>query len=83
MLKQLFSLARQILNFAQETERNRSDIKELRQELKELTAVIQRLIYEQRSAAELETQEREKLLLRLQNELLRFERRLPGGRARD
>ena len=83
MLKHLFNLAKQLINLVQETERNRTEIKELRQELKELTAIIHRLVYEQRSAVEHEAQEREKLLLRLQNELLKFERRLPAGRQRD
>ncbi len=54
------------------------EIKELREELDDLTSAVERLAYEVRRGQENETHEREKLLLRLENELLKFERRLPG-----
>ena len=80
MWKHLFNLARHLLNLAQESERNRTAIKEVRQEMKELTAIVQRLAFEQRRISENEAHEREKLVLVLQNELLTIERRLPGGK---
>lgn len=83
MLKHLFDLAKQLLTLVQETERNRTEIKELRQELKDLTLLLQRVMHEQRRQAENETHEKEKLLLRVQNELLKLERRLPGGRQKE
>lgn len=83
MLKHLFNLARQLLSLVQDTERNRAEIKEIRQELKELTAILQHLGHEQRRLSEHESHEREKLLLRVQNELLKLERRLPGGRQKN
>ena len=58
-----------------------AEIKELRQELKDLIAVVQRLAYEIHRASENEAHEREKLVLRLENELLKFERRLPSGKS--
>jgi hypothetical protein len=42
--------------------------------------VVDWLVSEVRHARETESHEREKLALRLENALLRFERRLPGGK---
>jgi uncharacterized protein YoxC len=72
----------------QRTEQNQIEIEELRQELKELSAAVkelnttvQRLIYELHRVSENERHEREKMALRLENEMLKFERRLPQGRS--
>ncbi|MGA9767915.1 MAG: hypothetical protein WBV94_02675 [Blastocatellia bacterium] len=46
MFKQLYDLIKQLLLLAQDTQQNKAEIKELRQELKELTSVVQRLAYE-------------------------------------
>ena len=78
MFKQLYDLIKQLLLLTQETQRNKAEIKELRQELKELTSVVQRLAYEIHRTGENDAHEREKLVLRLENELLKFERRLPS-----
>ena len=78
MFKQLYDLIKQLLLLTQETQRNKAEIKELRQELKELTSVVQRLTYEIHRTEENDAHEREKLILRLENELLKFERRLPS-----
>ena len=51
------------------------------QELKELTAAVQRLAFEIRRVSDNESHEREKMALRLENTLLRFERSLPSARA--
>ena len=80
MFKQLYDLVKQLLLLARETQQNKTEIKELRQELKDLTAIVQRLAYEIHRTSENETHEREKLVLRLENELLKFERRLPSGK---
>jgi hypothetical protein len=47
--------------------------------LQELTATVTRLAYEVHRNHENEAHEREKMALRLENALLRFERRLPTG----
>ncbi len=46
----------------------------------DLTAVVHGAVHELRRVSEHDGHEREKLALRLENELLRFERRLPGGK---
>lgn len=66
MWKQIYEALKQLLLLTQQTERNRSEIKELRQELQELTSVIERLAYEVRRSRENEEHEREKMALRLE-----------------
>jgi predicted nucleic acid-binding Zn-ribbon protein len=78
MWKQIYEALKQLLLLTQQTERNRVEIKELRQELDDLTSAVERLAYEVRRDRENEAHEREKLVLRLENELLKFERRIPG-----
>ena len=79
MLRQLYDYAKSLLLIKEQTEKNAADIREVRQELKELTAAVQRLAYEIHRVHENEGHEREKMALRLENALLRFERRLPPG----
>lgn len=79
MLKQLYDLLKKLLLVAHESQQNKTEIKELRQEIKDLTAVVQRLAYEIHRVSENEAHEREKMSLRLENELLKFERRLPSA----
>jgi hypothetical protein len=47
--------------------------------MNDLTAVVQRLAYKIHRISERETHERDKMQLRLENQLLRFERRLPSA----
>jgi hypothetical protein len=83
MWKELFSLFRQLLTLAQDTDRNKTENEKLREELDELTQFVHGMAHELRRATEHEAHEREKLALRLENALLRFERRLPGGKEKD
>lgn len=46
MWKQLYDWAKQLLMLSQDTERNRADIKDVREELDRLTGVVQRLAFE-------------------------------------
>jgi hypothetical protein len=83
ILKYLGSLAQQVLTFGKELEQNRADIKELRRDLQNLTLLVQRLVDEIKLSSQQESSEREKLALRLQVELLKFERRLPPSKNSD
>ncbi len=87
MWKQFVDAIKQILFLTQQTEKNREEIKELRQQVREMAAALERLAYEVHRISEKvdyanrnEAQEREKLELRLENKLLRFERQLPSGK---
>lgn len=77
MWQQLYDALKKLMLLKEQTDKNTSDVKELQREVKELTAVVQHLIYEMRSNRNDEAHERENMALRLQNELLKFERRLP------
>lgn len=58
-------------------ERHDKEILGLQQNVKDLTAVVQRLVDELQRTSDRETHERDKMQLRLENHLLSFERRLP------
>jgi len=82
MFKQLYELAKQLLGLAQDMRQNKTEIKELRQELRELSSAVQTLAHEIHRVSENDAHEREKLVLRLENQLLRHERLLPSGKPR-
>lgn len=82
MFKQLLTLAQTILTLAKDLEQNRDEIKEVRKDLLNLTLLVQRLSDEIRLTAQHESSEREKLVLQLQNELLKTSNRLPSPRKR-
>lgn len=75
MLRDILNFAGRLWTLLEDTQQNKREIKELRQELRTLP-------YEVRRLAEHDAHEREKLALQLENQLLRFERRLPGPRHR-
>ncbi|MGH9832443.1 MAG: hypothetical protein ACRD9Y_05455 [Blastocatellia bacterium] len=65
----------------QRVEKQEKEIKELRQENKELTAVVQRLVWEQQRQREREETERRMLKLELENQLLRISHGLPPAKS--
>ena len=73
------SLVKTVLTLGKETEQNRNDIKDLREQLHALALKVEHLAGENRLTNEREASEREKLTLQLQLALERFERRLPPG----
>lgn len=84
MLPKLLNLARVLFNFGQQTQKNQAEIEALREENRELTGIVHRLYYDQQRLRdemqhlkEGKTRERDNLALRLENEMLRFEKRLP------
>ena len=80
MWKQLFESLKQLLLLTEQTQQNRSEIKELRQEIRDLAKAVERLAYELHRSRENEAHERHKMALQLENEMLRFERRLPPSK---
>ena len=81
MWKHLFDLVVRGWSLFEETANNKAAIKELQLEVEQLTDKVQLLAFELQRVAERGDHEREKLALRLENELLRFERRLPAARS--
>ncbi len=80
MWKKLLAYFAHLLTLAEATQENKAEIKEIRQELRDLTLTVQQVIHELRTLRAEQQHEAEKLGLRLENELLRFERRLPPPR---
>lgn len=77
MWKQFLDALTNLLSLMQRLEKQEKEIKDLRQENKELTAVVQRLVWEQQRQREREEAERRVLKLELENQLLRISHSLP------
>jgi hypothetical protein len=73
MLKKLLDYFTRLLTLAEATRENKTEIAEMRAELRDLALTVQLLAHDQRH-------DMEKLALRLENELLKFERRLPPSK---
>ena len=76
-MKQLFDYVQQLVLLGRDTQKNREDIEGLRRELQQTNALIIELSHKLEQLSEREQHEREKLLLKVENTLLRFERLLP------
>lgn len=83
MWNKFFELARWVLLLTENTQKVRADLNALQQDFKrhveksetedrELRAALERLAYEVRRVSEHDEHEREKLLLRIENQLLRL-----------
>lgn len=82
MLKQVVDAVRQMLFLLRDVEQNKEAIATLKEQLAETNQVVRQLAVEVRRNKETEQHEREKLILRLENALLRFERQLPPSKDR-
>ncbi len=65
----------------EDTQRNRAEIKDLREQVQALSLTVQKLVSDSERRHDNEKHEREKLLLQLKTELLQFERRLLPGKS--
>ncbi|MEW6128809.1 MAG: hypothetical protein AB1757_17360 [Acidobacteriota bacterium] len=76
MWKKLYEVLSRLFALTQKVDKHEKELEAIRQELKTLTVAVQRLAFELQRLNERETAEREKIELRLENQLLKFERRL-------
>lgn len=83
MWQKLSDLAKSLFTFGEVLQQNRSDIKELQVEVRQISTALQLLAREVQHTRESERQEREKIMLQLENQLLKFERRLRPGKEGD
>ena len=80
MWKKLLELFRAQVFLSRDVQENKEKIARLRQEFDDLSGLVVRLQFEIQSLREEERHEREKLMLRLENALLKFERQLPPAK---
>ncbi len=90
MWKQFLDFSKQVIALTQKSRQHEADIKEVQQDLKELrnevralTQIIQEVKWEQRHDRELAARDREILILRLENYMYRSERSLPPPELED
>jgi len=83
MWKRFFEVMRQVILLTDKTERNANDIAKLQESMKDLTLALEQLRYELYSVRDKNEHERSMIQLRLENQLLKFERRLKPGEESD
>lgn len=83
ILADLAKWTQTVLTLAKDLEQNRADIKELRRDFMNLAMTVQRLSDEIKLNSQQESGERENLALKLENDMLKFERRLSQVKASD
>jgi len=74
MWKKIYELLEQLATLAQRVSRHDKQAEELRQEVRELTGMVHRLVIEVNRLADRQTSDREKMELWVENQMLRFER---------
>ena len=80
MFKQVADAVRQMLFLLRDVEENKQDIATLKEQLAESNQLVRQLAFEIQRIGEREQHERERLMLKVENTLLRFERQLPSGK---
>ena len=77
ILERILRYGRSLFTLSHRVDRNEADLRQLEQDLKGLAEVISSIILELRRQDHEAAHDREMQALRLENELLKFERRLP------
>ncbi len=77
MWKTIVELAKSLFNFGRTLQQNKSDIKELQREVRQLSTAVQLCVREIEYLRKTEALERENIRLQLENELLK---KLPPGK---
>ncbi len=94
MWNQIYEYARDWLTISREVQENKADIKDIKQEVRELRGeiqtlrddftklmfLVQKLSFDIQEISGREESERKNLALKLENEMLKFERRLSQGK---
>jgi len=80
MWRDVAATLKAVVTLAEELKQNREEIKELRQDLRDLAQVVANLSAKVDAAEGIKATEYENVLLRVQNALLQFEKRLSPPR---
>jgi uncharacterized protein YoxC len=79
VLSDLFNLAKRVVGLADDLQRYQGEIKEIRQELRDLTLAVHGIAQELRHTKERADDAHERILLEVENRLLKVGRELPTG----
>ncbi len=77
MWKTITDLLGSVFTLTYRLEKQEQGLKDLQREVRELTALVHRLAYEQQRSQEREAGERERFMLMVENQLLKAGRQLP------
>ncbi len=77
MWQHLLKFMRQVFTLMQDVEQLKRDAAEREAKLERLTDVVRQIAYELERDREIERRDRENMLLRLENEMLKFRQSLP------
>lgn len=80
VLKHLFESIHKLFFLAYEVQQNRKELDALRRSVEELAETVRQQSFDIQRIIEREQRERENLMLRLENALLKFERQLPPAK---
>lgn len=79
MFGEFLKALKSFVTLADDINRYNSDLKDVREELRDLTIIVHGLAQELKNSKERSEQRHEKLLLEIENRLLRYERALPAA----
>ncbi|MGB9180141.1 MAG: hypothetical protein WCB68_12915 [Pyrinomonadaceae bacterium] len=82
MIGEIWKVAKTFVTLADSLERYHNEIKDIREELRDLTIIVHVLAQDIKNFKEHTAQEHEKLLLEVENRLLKHERMLPPERKK-
>ena len=80
MLEKLYELVSKVFTLTSRADRHEKDIERLQQEIDRLTEIVNNQSLRIEILSRLFNDEREKTILWVENQLLKFERRLPSGK---
>ena len=75
MLKSFLEIIRQLLNYANDTKKNKDDIETLQTKFEAMSLTVRQILFEIDRDRQIGARDRENLLLRLENVLLKNEQR--------
>ena len=82
MWEKFIQTIRDYVFLSEQTRRNTEEIKEFRKRIEDLTLIVERIAFEVQRTRENEAHEREKLILRLENQFLKTEKKLPAKKTK-
>ena len=81
MLKRLWELTATLLTLARDLQQYRQEVKEIKNELRDLTIIVHALAQDIKNFKEHDRQRHENLLLEIENRLLHAEKALPPAKT--